>query len=528
MSRSSMVRGTPATLTSLALLAPRMFMPMAFVIGVAACGGKSSGTVPIQTDKVTRRNIVVTTQATGTVEPVDTVAVKSQASGLITKMPVEVGTSVKPGDLIAQIDTRNLINDYQRAVAAQQAAQSAEQVNVIEKNRADQLLKQGVITKAEHESAVVSEANARSASVAAQTNLRVAKQNLDYATVRAEVAGTVISKQASVGTVASSATSNVGGGSTIVTIADLSRVRMRVLVNETDIANIVPGQPASVTIDAMPNQTFNGIVEKVEPQATVQQSVTMFPVLVSLPNSTRALLPGMNGEVSMVIQQRNNVLAVPNDALRSSSEVQTIATALGLNVDSLRTAMMQARGQRGGSGSGGPGNNAAGGAGGNGANGGSATAGGATAGGAPGNGANGGGRRGGGNGGGGAGGASAGSASAGSASASGAGGAGAAGGGNAAVMSSRNAAQFVFVKSGTTWVPHRVCVGVSNYDYSEVLSGLNEGDEVLLPAALLVQAQRDQQSQRIKSMTGNGIPGSGTGGRGAGGGGAGGGGRGGR
>lgn len=538
------------------------------VASVGACASKKNAQPAVQTTPVTRRDIVVTAQATGTVEPVDTVAVKSQASGLIVSMPVEVGSQVKPGEVIAQIDTRNLTNDYQRAAAVQQAAQATINVDNAALSRANTLFAQKVITATEHEAAVVAAANAQSALTAAQTSLKTAKQNLDYATVRAEVGGTVISKGASVGSVATSATSTFGGGSTLITIANLQRVRMRALVNETDIGNVHAGMPVSVTIDAFPNRQFAGQVEKVEPQALIQQSVTMFPVLVSLANLDQALLPGMNGEVSIVTEQRQNVLTVPNDAVRSARDLAAAATALGLNPDSMRSMMQASRRNGGGSGGAGGSGSRRGGA-----NGGSSGASGATnnstnnSGGAQRltvsdtacrvvaarmaknpsvqaqidslrgamragsadttirtrmaalfrraginsdtaracmrNGRN-------------AGGSSA--ANSGSAP-SGTGGAGGGSGGP----------QVVFVKAGQGWAPHMVRLGVSDFDYSEVVSGLKENDQVALLGAAVLQAQRDQASQRARAITGNGLPGTGaTGGaggaRGGGSGGAGGGG----
>ncbi len=533
----------------------RVWLAALAVASVGACASKKNTQPAVQTATVARRDIVVTAQATGTVEPVDTVAVKSQASGLIVAMPVEVGSQVRPGQVIAQIDTRNLTNDYQRAAAVQQAAEATIRVDTAALARANSLFAQKVITADEHETAVVAAANARSALVSAQTNLRTAQQNLEYATVRAEVGGTVISKGASVGSVATSATSNVGGGSTLITIANLERVRMRALVNETDIGNVHTGMPVTVTIDAFPNRQFSGQVEKVEPQAVIQQSVTMFPVLVSLANPGQQLLPGMNGELSIVTQQRQSVLTVPNDAVRGARDLAAAATALGLNPDSTR-AMIQAnrRASAGGSGAAGGGRGASGGRG-------------------AGGGAQGGGtqttvsdtgcravtaalaklpnaqaqldslrgemrmgnadttirtrmaaiyqrarispdtaracmRRSGGGGGGGAG------ASAGSGASGGAAGAGGTGG-------SGSGQQVVFVKTGQSWAPHAVRLGVSDFDYSEVLSGVKEGDDIALLGAAVLQAQRDQATQRARAITGNGLPGSSTTGGAAGGGGAG-------
>ena len=129
--------------------------------------------------------------------------------------------------------------------------------------------------------------------------------------MRAPVVGTIIEKPVSIGQVIASASTSASGGTTILKMADLAKVRVRALVNESDIGQIRAGLPARVTVDAYPDRPFVGTVEKVEPQAVVQQSVTMFPVLVSLSNEAGLLKPGMNGEVSVEISRRENVLAVP-------------------------------------------------------------------------------------------------------------------------------------------------------------------------------------------------------------------------
>lgn len=433
-------------------------------LALVACGRKDSGPIQVQTVTVEREDIQLTTEATGTVEPVDTVAVKSQASGLIMKMPVEVGTFVKPGDLIAEIDTRNLQNDYQRIAAAAEAAESTVVVQRSALERATTLYHEGVITQVEYETAVLNNANAQSALVAAKTNLSVAERNLEFARVRAEISGTIINKDASVGTVVSSAVSNVGGGSTIVTIADLSRVRMRVLVNETDIALVKVGQDARVTIDAMPDRIFRGTVEKIEPKALVQQSVTMFPVLVSLSNTDQALLPGMNGEVSMVIQERQDVIAVPIDALRSRAQITPIAVTLGIPADSIDIMLQQQPG-------------AAAGASGNGSRADTGPAASNQA--RPGSGnamPRGNGRR-------------------------------ASGGGGGARSGGRGQAMYVFVKQGNGFVPRMVRVGVTNFDYAEIVSGVEAGEEVALLSAVVAQSNRDAMSDRVRSMSGGALPG---------------------
>jgi len=524
------------------------------VLALLACQRKVSQPTLVETAPVERRDIVVEAEATGSVEPVDTVAVKSLAGGLVLRMPVEVGSIVKPGDLLVQIDTRDLRNQYEQARADLTAAQARLDVARSAKARADQLFEQKVVTAAEHETATSDLASAQSALVGARTALDIARRRLEDATVRAQVGGTVISKPVSVGTVISSASSNVSGGTTLLTIANLTRVRMRALVNETDIGNVRVGQPATVMVDAFPERQFRGTVEKVEPQAVVQQSVTMFPVLVSLENSDGALLPGMNGEVTMRVQERSDVVAVPNDAVRSARDLAAAAAALGMSEDSVRRLMQaQAASRRG-------------------APGGTSAPGGdvgqtvpvtdsacsavaaalssspaarttldslrrqmrdggdpqalrgrmqaayqragvdprtamacqrrqrtAGAAGADGAGANGG-------------------------TASGAAGGQAGRGGAGAAARAR---AVVFVKDSAGWSPRFVQTGVSNFDYTEVRGGgVQPGEQVALLSAALLQQQRQERNDRMRSVTGGPLGGTApaAGARGAGGGGGGGGG----
>ena len=501
------VRVSAARLTALVAL-----------VAATACGKKEAAAVAVQTAPVERRDITVNAEATGAVEPINIVEVKSKASGLITRMPVDVGTNVKAGDLLVQIDTRDVQSQYDQTVAAQRASQASYDVASAQRKRSDDLLKQEVITPQEHETATLAFANAQAALVKARTDADIALQRLQDARVTAPVAGTVIDKPVSLGQVITSATSSASGGTTILSMADLSKVRLRALVNETDIGQVAPGQQATVTVDAFPNRRFRGTVEKVEPQAVVQQSVTMFPVLISLDNSDGALLPGMNGQVSMLVTQKSNIVAIPADAARTMRELPAAAQALGLNVDSVR-AQMQTQfasaggGQRSGAGVG--------------------VAAGDVATGqpvsAPNDSSRARRRRGG---------ASGQARGAGGVSAAGAAGAaggagitgGARGTGVAAVPSGSGAGSsagtgsgrggagmsVVFVKNGTGFAPRVVRLGVTDFDYTEVLSGLQPGEQVALLGAATLQAQRQQTQDRIRSATSGGLPGT-TGGAGAGG-----------
>jgi len=315
---------------------------------VAACKGKGAEPLRIQTAAVERRTIVVQAEATGIIEPINVVEVKSRSSGQITEMPVETGTLVRPGALIVQLDTRDVQNQYDQSKAELDAAEKSLQVAEQAKRRSDELFRGQIITAQENEQAGLTYQNALSQIVRARTNLDLAQQRLDDARVVAPVMGTIIEKPVALGQVIQSGTSAVGGGTTIVRMADLTKVRARALVNETDIGRVQPGQEATVIVDAFPDRPFAGTVEKIEPQAVVQQNVTMFPVLVSLENREGLLLPGMNGEVSIISDRRENVVSVPNEAIRSVREAAQAAAILGIDPDSVQAQLRAAMGGFGG------------------------------------------------------------------------------------------------------------------------------------------------------------------------------------
>jgi HlyD family secretion protein len=345
----------------------RRYLGAALLLASVACAKKQQAPT-VQTALVTRRDIIVDAQANGVIEPITIIDVKSKASGVITKMPVETGTHVMPGDLLVQIDTRDVQNRYDQAKAALDAATAKLQVSSANKKRNEDMFKARVITPQEYEQVEVDYQNANSGVVSAKAALDLAKQSLEDATVKAPSEGTVITKNVAEGTVIASATGSVSGGTTMVQMADLGVVRIRSYFNETDIGNVHPGEPANVTVDAYPDRRFGGVVEKIEPQAVVQQNVTMFPVLVNLQNDAGLLRPGMNGTVSVLIDERDNVLALPNDAIKSPREAVATGVMLGLAADSVQKELA-AQGFSGGN-RGGFGGRNGGAAGGNGGNGG--------------------------------------------------------------------------------------------------------------------------------------------------------------
>lgn len=549
---------------------------LAAVALASACSRTKANTSNIQTAAVERRDIIVDAQASGVVEPINVVEVKSKASGLITRMNVETGTLVRPGDLLVQVDTRDVQNQYNQAVADEKAADARLQVAAAQKRRSDEMFKSRVITAQENETAALDFANAEAAVIRARANTDIAKQRLEDARVTAPVAGTIIERTVSEGMVITSATGgSASGGTTLLKMADLNRVRMRALFNETDIGQIRAGQPSAVIVDAYPDRRFSGMVEKIEPQAVVQQGVTMFPVLITLSNLDGALRPGMNGEVQVEIDRRMNVLSVPNEAIRNMREAMATAPMLGLDPDSVAAQLRSSRGGFGGRGNGS--NGASGQRSGARQQGGAVTTSRGEVALAPQQGgrpqmpevtdqqcaqvtaalakkpnevrqldairdkmrapdadraalrgeqqkvyaaigvdariaaacrfremrANGGASR---------------------------GDAGQQGNGNGDQNAAPRAAApgqlqvgnsergmagrtirpgLVFVKKGATWEPRPVMLGAGNFDYTEVVTGIEEGEEVALLASLAMQAQRDQQSERFRSMTGSGVPGMG-------------------
>jgi HlyD family secretion protein len=316
----------------------KRFLGTALLIAAAACTKKQVAPT-VQTATVTRRDIIIDAQANGIIEPIAIIEVKSKAGGVITRMPVETGTRVNPGDLIAQIDTRDVQNNFDQAKASLDAAQARLTLAESDRKRNEELFKARVITPQEFENTSVNFETAKSNVITAQTQLDIRKQALEEATVKAPAEGTIIDKTVSEGTIVAGANNSVSGGTTIVKMADLGTVRVRALFNESDIGNIHPGQAANVTVDAYPDRRFQGVVEKIEPQAVVQQNVTMFPVLVNLDNGEALLRPGMNGQINVLIDEHDGVIAVPNDAIKNTREAVATGAMLGLSADSVTKEM---------------------------------------------------------------------------------------------------------------------------------------------------------------------------------------------
>jgi RND family efflux transporter MFP subunit len=305
-------------------------VPLALLLAAGACN-RAVPAPPYQKIPVTRRDIVVTVTASGVIQPILTLAVKSKASGQILEEPVQTGDEVKKGQLLARIDPRIPRNNLAQAEANLAVAQAQLDNATAQLQRAEALYRTQAITEAAYDSAQLAAATAKAAVVTAQANLQTARDAMEDTQVRAPITGTVLELDAVVGTVISSPTNDVGGGTVILKMANLDTVQVAALVDETDVGKVRPGMPVTITVDAYPNRSFAGSVLKIEPQAQVTQNVTMFPVEVNIPNPGHLLKPGMNAEVEIHIGERRGVLAVPNAALRTPRDVGSAARVLGLD-----------------------------------------------------------------------------------------------------------------------------------------------------------------------------------------------------
>ena len=311
---------------------------------LAACKPGGEATAPLyESVPVERRNIVVAVEAAGTIEPITTVELKSKASGEVLDITAETGDEVGQGALLVKIDPRTARNRLDQSQADLTAARARLSIAKAQQERAEILLDQGLLSKPDYEKAALELATSQAQVVAGQVSVENARIALNDTEIRAPIAGTIIEKKVETGQVISSPTQDVGGGTLLLKMADLSQVQVRVLVDETDIGKITAGLPASVGVSAYPNQPFSGSVLKVEPQAVVEQNVTMFGVLVSIDNREGLLKPGMNSEVTITVARKDEVLALPVPALRTDRDLATTAQILGITEDELSAQLQASR-----------------------------------------------------------------------------------------------------------------------------------------------------------------------------------------
>jgi HlyD family secretion protein len=300
-------------------------------------GAKSESVAPLyDSAPVENRNIEVTVDAAGVIEAESLVEVKSKASGEVLAVHAEIGDIVQKNTLLIEIDKRTPRNNVAQNEAALAAAKARRAIAKTQLDRANTLYKSQTLTQTDVEKAELEYANADAQVVASDVALENARITLEDTDVRAPVTGTIITKSVEPGTVIQSTTQAVSGGTTLMQMADLTNVQIRTRVDETDIGKVQPGMPTKVTVAAYPNQPFDGVVLKIEPQAVVEQNVTMFAVLIKIVNRGGQLKPGMNADVKIRIANRDSVASVPTAALRAETDVTLSAKMLGVDENQLR------------------------------------------------------------------------------------------------------------------------------------------------------------------------------------------------
>jgi HlyD family secretion protein len=322
----------------------RKCLALALVLVVPAIAGCNRGeaeeAIPAnEIELVERRNLNIVAEASGQVEPIRVVEVKSKASGEILNLPVETGDVVDRGALLAEVDPRDVQTSYDQALADRDVAQARYNNSLAQLERVKELHQANIATDQELESAELDEANSKAALIRSQSGLTLAEERRNDVTIRAPISGMVIERPVEVGTIIASASQNVSGGTILMKMADLATMQVRALIDETDLGRIRQGLGVVVRVEAYPEQTFNGSVLKIEPQAVVEQNVTMFPVLVQLDNSSGLLKVGMNADIEIQIASRENVVVVPNSAVVATRDAVAAAMVLGISEEDVQAAM---------------------------------------------------------------------------------------------------------------------------------------------------------------------------------------------
>ena len=276
-------------------------------------GGKKEEKVSFETAKIEKQDIHTSITATGTIEPVTSVTVGTQVSGIVAKLYVDYNSVVKKGQVIAELDKTNLISELNRAKADLSSAQSTLNYETANFKRYQTLFDKGLVSANDYENARLTYDKARQTVASSRESVQKAQTNLGYATITSPIDGVVLSKSVEEGqTVAASFNTPE-----LFTIAqDLTDMRVIADIDEADIGGVKEGQHVSFTVDAFPDDKFEGYVTQVRQQATTSSNVVTYQVVISAPNKDLKLMPGLTANVTIFTLELNNVLAVPTKALR--------------------------------------------------------------------------------------------------------------------------------------------------------------------------------------------------------------------
>lgn len=265
------------------------------------------------TDEVRRMDITTSVTATGTIEPVTKVDVGTQVSGIVSRLYVDYNSTVKAGQVIAELDRTNLLSELASAQAMQKSAQSDLAYQKLNYERFKALYEKGLVSTNDYDKAKLSYDQAKEAMVQRVESVKKAETNLSYATITSPIDGIVIKKEVEQGqTVASSFNTP-----TLFTIAqDLTQMRVVANVDEADIGEVKEGQRVTFTVDAFPNDVFEGKVAQVRLEPTTTSNVVTYEVVISAPNDDLKLKPGLTANVTIYTLELRDAIAVPSKALR--------------------------------------------------------------------------------------------------------------------------------------------------------------------------------------------------------------------
>ena len=284
------------------------------IVGIVKCsGGKKEEKISFDTAKVMKTNIQTSITATGTIEPVTSVTVGTQVSGIVSHLYVDYNTVVKKGQVIAELDRTNLISELNTAKANLSSAQSSLNYQLSNYNRYKELHDKGLVSADEFESARLQYLQAKEQVNTSRESVQKAQTNLGYATITSPIDGVILSKSVEEGqTVAAS----FNTPELFVIAQDLTNMRVIADIDEADIGGVKEGQRVSFTVDAFPDDHFEGQVTQVRQQATTESNVVTYEVVISAPNNDLKLKPGLTANVTIYTLEKNDVLAAPAKALR--------------------------------------------------------------------------------------------------------------------------------------------------------------------------------------------------------------------
>ena len=308
---------------------------ISFLIGIflISCGSGQDIEKPAtyyKKEEVIPEKLEVSIEASGIIEAISSIEIKSKASGEILYLGAEVGDFVKKGAVLGQIDQRTPTNILNQSKSDLEAAKVRLENAKSQYDRGMELHANGSISDKAYEDIQENFAQAKSTLVRTEVTFENAKIALDDTVVRSPISGTIISRPVEVGQVISSPTSAVGGGTLLMTMADLSKVRVRALVDEIDVGKVSIGQTVSIKVAAYRDKEFFGTVAKIEPLAKIEQNVTTFPVLIDIDNKDNLLLLGMNTDVVIEILNKDVAISAPSMSLRTRKDIYSATNILNI------------------------------------------------------------------------------------------------------------------------------------------------------------------------------------------------------